>query len=69
MFVPLPSRYPEISRVDADFIPLLNDAAEIVANDLRQRLIHHRRVCARPHGIAELPLDHAEHGFHVAALD
>lgn len=47
---------------------LLNHATEVVAEDLAEHFVHHRRRRLAPHGIAELPLNHAERAFHVAPL-
>src|SRR5437588_631495 len=46
----------------------MNQAHNIVAQDFRQSLIDHSRIGLRAQRVSEFPLNHAERGFHVAAL-
>ena len=46
----------------------MNEAANVVADDLAQNLIDHRHVGSAADVIAELGLYHREHGLDVAAL-
>jgi hypothetical protein len=46
------------SRVDAEFMRLLDQAADVVADDLAENFVDHRNVCLAPHVIAKLGLDH-----------
>ena len=55
-------------RFNAKCRVLLNQAAEIVAQQFAQDLIDHSRVGLTHDGIAELPFDRTERGFHIAAL-
>src|SRR5271155_2783772 len=56
-FVQLPSRHPERGRVDAQLIPFLDAAAQVMAGDLGQHFVLHRPVHFGPLGITKLPLD------------
>jgi len=46
----------------------LDQARDVVAEELTQHLVLHRGVTARPDMIAELSFDHAERALHVRAL-
>jgi hypothetical protein len=58
---------PEL-RLDIQLVHTLNQATDIVDQDLAQCLIHLRRVRLASEAVAKLLLDHTERGFHVTAF-
>ncbi len=64
LFQILPSK----RRLDAKFIHALDDAANVMAQNLRQSLIHHGNVGLAANVVAELRLYHGEGAFDVASL-
>jgi hypothetical protein len=46
----------------------LDQAADVVTDDLAQNLVHHRHICLAADVVAELGLYHREHGLDIAAL-
>src|SRR5947209_3974524 len=62
-----PLRPPECRR-DVKLRHNLNQATDVVTEQLGQRLVHHRRIRLAPQRVAELRLDHAERGHDVAPL-
>src|SRR5579859_3157214 len=55
-------------RLDAEFALALNQAADVVAQELAQDFIFHGGVRLAPNVVPELCLDHAERRFDVAPL-
>ena len=53
-------------RIDAEFVFLLDEAAQVVREQLAQHFVLHRHVGLAPHRVPELPLHHREGGLHVA---
>src|SRR4051794_30790926 len=59
--------FPEL-RLDPQFIRTLNQAADVVAEQLTERFVLHRGVRLRAEAIPELRLDHREGRLDVAPL-
>src|SRR5262249_12532043 len=55
-------------RLDAKLAMSLDDAADVVTEELAQDLVDHRRVRLAADVVAELGLDHRERRFHVRTL-
>jgi len=47
---------------------MLDDLANVVADELAERLVLHRHVRLAPNVVAELPLHRRKHRLHVAAI-
>ena len=56
------------NRLDAKLDLAHDEAADVVAEELAEDFVLHRRVGLAHHAIAELRLDHAEHGLGIAPL-
>ena len=52
-------------RIDAKLVLLLNQAAEVMRENLAERFVRHRRVSFRPAAIAEFSLDHRKASLDV----
>src|ERR1700722_14399259 len=55
-------------RLDSQLIPCRDETADIVADELGQRLIFHRQFGFRPNAIAKLPLDGREGRLYIRSL-
>ena len=55
-------------RLNPQFVERADEAANVVAEHLAQRLVLHRHLRLGTHGITEFGLDHAEGRFGVAPL-
>src|SRR5947207_5860862 len=62
-FITRRAREPQKSRADSPFVNRGHDAADVMADELGERLVLHRQFGLRPHAVAELPLHHAEPRF------
>src|SRR6266700_929537 len=56
------------NSLDAKLMLFLDQTAEVMAEELAQDFIDHRRVGLGANRVPQLPLDHAERGLRVAAL-
>ena len=55
------------NRRDTQFLLLVDQARQVEAQQLAQRLIHHRHGRLAAHRVTKLPLDGRERAFDVAA--